>query len=417
MSVTKPEVMAPVGSFESLAAAIKAGCDSVYFGVAQLNMRARSSHNFSLEELKDVADRCNEAGIRSYITLNTLLYEHDMTLMRKIISTAKEAGISAIIIQDMAAILYAQSIGMPIQASTQLSISNFETVKFFAQFADTIVLARELDLIMMKEICDGVKREDVRGPSGELVKIEVFVHGALCIAQSGRCQMSLMQNNTSAQRGACLHECRKTYKIIEEETGQEMRLRDGFVLSPKDLCTLPFLNRLAEAGIGVFKIEGRGRSPQYVDTVIRVYREAVDAIADGTFTEDKIDPWMKRLGEVYNRGFAEGYYLGKPLADWSGFSGNRATDERTFVGLVTHYFPKAGVAELKIQAHKIKKGDRLVIMGKTTGVEHTVVESIRREEDTIDESGKPDLVTVPIERRVRENDKIYVLKKRSLNVL
>ena len=414
---TKPEIMAPVGSFESLAAAINAGCDSVYFGVTQLNMRARSSHNFTLEELQEVAEKCKEAGVRSYITLNTLLYPHDMTLMRSIIDTAKEAGIHSVIVQDMAAILYAQSVGLPVQASTQLSISNFESVKFFSQFADTIVLARELDLIMMKEICDRIQEENVCGPSGELVRIEIFVHGALCIAQAGRCQMSLMQNNTSAQRGACLNECRKSYKIIEEETGQEMVLRDGYIMSPKDLCALPFLDQLAEAGIGVFKIEGRGRSPHYVDIVVRVYREAVDAIADGTYAQDKIDDWMIRLRSVYNRDFADGYYLGKPLPDWSNHSGNKSTDERTFVGLITHYYPKAKMAELKIQAHKIKKGDRLVVMGKTTGVEYTEVESIKSDELFVDESGKPDLVTIPLEHRVRPNDKVYLLKKRHLNVL
>jgi len=409
--------MAPVGSFESLAAAINAGCDSVYFGVEQLNMRARSSHNFSLEELKQVAETCQKAGVRSYITLNTLLYPHDMTLMRMIVDTAKTAGITSIIVQDMAAILYAQSVGMAIQASTQLSISNFETVQFYAQFADTIVLARELDLIMMRDICDRVRDGNVRGPSGELVKIEVFVHGAICIAQAGRCQMSLMQNNTSAQRGACLNECRKSYRIIEEETGQEMVLRDGYIMSPKDLCALPFLDQLADAGIRVFKIEGRGRSPHYVDVVVRVYREAVDAICDGTFTQNKIDDWMVRLKSVYNRDFADGYYLGKPLPEWSHYSGNRSTDERTFVGLVTHYFDKAKIAEVKIQAHKLKKGDRFVVMGKTTGVEYGEVSEMKREEAFIEESDKPDLITLPFSPRVRTNDKIYLLKKRSLNVL
>lgn len=409
--------MAPVGSFEALAAAINAGCDSVYFGVEQLNMRARSSHNFSLEELKQVAETCREAGINSYITLNTLLYPHDMTLMRKIVDTAKEAGITSIIVQDMAAIQYAHSIEMPIQASTQLSISNFETAKFYAQYADTIVLARELDLIMMKDICDRVKQENVCGPSGELVKIEVFVHGSLCIAQAGRCQMSLMQNNTSAQRGACLNECRKSYRVIEEETGQEMVLRDGYIMSPRDLCALPFLDQLAEAGIGVFKIEGRGRSPHYVDMVVRVYREAVDAIADETYTQEKIDDWMVRLRSVYNRDFADGYYLGKPLPEWSKYSKNQSTDERTFIGIVTHYFSKIKVAEIKVQAHKLKKGDRLVIMGKTTGVEYGDVESIVKDDQVIEETDKPDLVTIPLKKRVRLNDKVYILKKRALNVI
>ncbi|MBT4385161.1 U32 family peptidase [Candidatus Peregrinibacteria bacterium] len=415
----KPEIMAPVGSFASLAAAIKAGCDSVYFGVAQLNMRARSSHNFSLEELKEVADTCNEAGIRSYVTMNTLLYQHDLALMRSIVSTAKEAGISAVIIQDIAAMQYASEIGMPIQASTQLSISNYESVKFYSKFADTIVLARELDLKMMKSICDSIAEDDLRGPSGELIKIEVFVHGALCIAQSGRCQMSLLQNNTSAQRGACLQECRKSYKVIDEETGMEMKIRDSQVLSPKDLCCLPFLDELVATGVSVFKIEGRGRSPQYVDTVVRVYREALDSIIAGEFSEVQKADWMKRLESVFNRGFTDGYYLGKSLPDWSGPSGNKSTEERVFVGIVNHYFPKAGIAELNVQAHRIKRGDKLVIMGKTTGVLYEDVEDIMRDgvEGKLEESEKSDMVTVPVSDRVRRNDKIYLLRKRGLNVL
>jgi U32 family peptidase len=413
----KPEVMAPAGSFESLAAAINAGCDSIYFGVNQLNMRARSSHNFTIEELKQVAETCKAAKVRSYITLNTLLYEHDMALMKKIISAAKESGINAVIVQDMSAIQYAQSIGMPIQASTQLSISNFESVKFYAQFADTVVLAREVDLMMMKIICDKIKENDVRGPSGELVKIEVFVHGALCIAQSGRCQMSLLSSNTSAQRGACLHECRKTYIVKEEETGQEMKIRDGFILSPKDLCALPFLDQLIDSGVSVLKIEGRGRSPQYVDTVIKVYREAVDAIAAGEYTTEKIDAWMERLGEVYNRGFSDGYYLGKTLPEWSGYSGNRAKTQRAFVGLVNHYFPKAGMAEVKTQAHDLAKGDRIVIMGKTTGVVKGEVTSMKREEEFIEKSTHPDVITFPVAEKVRPGDKVYILKKRSLDVI
>lgn len=414
----KVEVMAPVGSFAALEAAIKAGCDSIFFGVKQLNMRARSSHNFDLEELKLVAKRCKKANIKSYITLNTLLYEHDMTLMRKIISTAKEAGISAIIVQDMSAIQYAAEIEMPIQASTQLSISNYLSVKFYAKFADTIVLAREVDLGMMKSICKQIKENDLRGPSGKLVRIEVFVHGALCIAQSGRCQMSLLQFNTSAQRGACLQECRKKYKVIDEETGKEMQVaNNGYILSPKDLCCLPFLDKLIDTGVSVLKIEGRGRSPQYVDTVVKVYREAVDALADGSFSEEKIDLWMKRLEKVYNRGFTDGYYLGQKLPEWSGPSGNKSTEERVFVGIVHHYFPKAKVAELNIQAYEIKTGDKLVIMGDSTGVVYDEVKTMKKDDEFIEKSGKQNLVTVPISERVRRNDKVYLLKKRVLNVI
>jgi U32 family peptidase len=423
--ILKPEVMAPVGSFAALTAAIQAGADSVFFGVQQLNMRSRSSINFTLEDLREIAATCQAAksperpnGVRTYITLNTLLYDHDLPLMRSILDAAKEADITAVIVQDVAAIQYAQEIGMPIHASTQLSISNYESVRFYAQFADTIVLARELDLSAIEEICRRIREEKLTGPSGELVKIECFIHGALCVAQSGRCQMSLLQTNTSAQRGACLHECRKEYLVKDLETDEELRLRNGYIMSPKDLCCLPFLDKLADSGIGVLKIEGRGRSPQYVDTVIRVYSEAVDAIAAGTFTKEKVAAWMERLSTVYNRGFCEGYYLGKLLPDWCETKGNVSTDERIFVGQIAHYFPKAGIAEINVTAHEICVGDRLVIMGKTTGVMKLTIEEMMShdEEDkskSIQKSGKPALVTIKVPNRVRLSDKVYILRKRS----
>lgn len=413
-STYKPEVMAPVGSFESLTAAIKAGADSIYFGAGQLNMRARSAHNFSLDEMKDVAKQCRESGVKSYLTMNTLLYQHDIPLMKKYLDTAKEAGVTAVIIQDISAMQYASEIGLTIHASTQLSISNYESVKFYAKFCDIIVLAREVDLPSQADIVRRIKEDDLRGPSGELVRIEVFVHGALCIAQSGRCQMSLLQNNTSAQRGACLQECRKSYKIVDEETGKEMKVRDGYIMSPKDLCALPFLDQLYAGGISVFKIEGRGRNPQYVDTVVRVYREAVDSLEKGEWNQELVDGWMDRLQKVFNRGFTDGYYLGKKLPDWSHNSQNKAEDQRHFVGIVNHYFAQPKIAELNVQAHEIKKGDRLVIMGKTTGVMYVDVDEMKREEEWIEESNRSDMVTVAVPDRVRKNDKIYVLKKRGL---
>lgn len=413
----KIEIMAPVGSFESLSAAINAGCDSVYFGVEQLNMRARAAHNFTLEELKEVAQICREAGVKSYLTMNTLLYQHDLSLMRMILDTAKAADVSAVIIQDIAAIQYARSIGLSIHASTQLSISNYEAVKFYAQFADTLVLAREVDMEMMREMCQSIERDQLKGPAGELARIEVFVHGALCIAQSGRCQMSLITNNTSAQRGACLQECRKKYRVIDEETGTEMVVDNEYVLSPTDLCCLPFLDKLADTGVSVFKIEGRGKSADYVAKVVQVYREARDALMEGTFTQEKIDHWMTELKSVYNRGFSEGYYLGRKLPEWSGFSGNKSTDEKIYVGEVSHYFPKAKIVELNILAHELKKGDRFVIMGKTTGATFGKVEQMMKDEQEITASGKPALVTVPLAETVRKNDKIYLLKTRTLNVL
>jgi putative protease len=410
----KPEVMAPVGSFAALTSAIKAGADSIFFGVQQLNMRARASINFTLEDLREIAETCKEANIKSYITLNTLLYDHDLALMRKIMDTAKEAGITAIIVQDVAAIQYASEIGMPIHASTQLSISNYESVKFYAQFADTIVLAREVDLDSVKEICRRIQEDELHGPSGDLIRIECFVHGALCVAQSGRCQMSLLQTNTSAQRGACLHECRKEYQIKDVETGEELRLRSGYIMSPKDLCAIPFLDKLAAAGISVFKIEGRGRSPQYVDTVVRVYREAVDSIADETFSQEKIDAWMERLGTVYNRGFCEGYFFGKKLPDWCENKGNQSTDERIFVGRVNHYFPKPEIAEIEVQALELHKGDRLVIMGKTTGTVYGEITEMMKDDELIEASGKPAMVTIKFPEKVRTNDKVYILRERNL---
>jgi len=411
----KSEIMAPAGSFAAMAAAINAGCDSIYFGVEQLNMRGRASDNFKVSDLAKVAKVAKEAGIKTYIALNTILYEHDLTLMKKIIDAAKAAGITAVIAADIAALQYAREVGQQVHASTQLSISNFDALKFYAQFCDVMVLAREVDLNMMKQICDQVKEQDIRGPNGELVKVEVFVHGALCIAQSGRCHMSILQTNTSAQRGACLQECRKKYRVIEEETGREMRIENEYILSPKDLCCIDFLDKLVDTGVTVFKIEGRGRSPQYVDAVVRCYREAVDAIAEGTYTKAKIKNWIERLKEVYNRGFCDGYYLGKPLPDWSGFSGNHATTERVFIGLVSHYFDKAKVAEIKLQAQPLKIGDTLIIMGKTTGVVKADVTAIYNDDQPVENAKHPAVITVPIAEKVRRNDSVYLLRERQLD--
>ncbi len=413
--MNKIEIMAPAGSFASMSAAINAGCNSIYFGVEQLNMRARASHNFSVDDLPEIAKKAKEAGVRSYIAMNTLMYEHDMNLMKNIISAAKDAGIDAVIVADMAAMQYAYEIAMPIQASTQLSISNYSAVKFYAQFVDTVVLAREVDLRMMKKICDKIKEEDLRGPAGELIKVEVFVHGALCIAQSGRCQMSLLQNNTSAQRGACLQECRHKYKVIDDETGKEMQVRDGYVFSPRDLCCIDFLDKIIEAGVSILKIEGRGRSPHYVDIAVRCYREAADSIANGTYSKEKIKHWKSELEKVFNRGFTDGYYLGKKLPDWSEASGNQSKEERTFIGLVNHYFRKPKIAEINLQAHPIKLGDNIVIMGNTTGIEYNKVTSIVRDKKSLEKADNPDMVTIPVNNRVRKNDKVYLVTKRNLN--
>ena len=332
--------------------------------------------------------------------------------MKLILDEAKKVGVTAVIVADLAAMQYAKEIGLTIHASTQLSISNYESVKFFSQFADTMVLAREVDLTMMKNICDQIKEDQLKGPSGELIQIEVFVHGALCIAQSGRCHMSILQTNTSAQRGACLQECRKKYRIIDDETGRELMLDNQYVLSPKDLCTIEFLDKIIEAGVSVLKIEGRGRNPQYVSTVVKCYREAVDAIADGTYTREKIDKWLEELTTDYNRGFSDGYYLGKPLPEWAASHGNQATQERIFLGLVDHYFTKAKIAEIKLQAKELSKGDKLVIMGATTGVVYVEVEDIHMDKKSYDQVKHPNMVTIPCPERVRTNDKVYILKKR-----
>lgn len=406
----RPEIMAPAGSFESLQAAINAGCDSVYFGVQHLNMRARAANNFSLDDLPNIAEKCTAKKIKTYITLNTLLYQHDLVLMQKIIDAAKKAGISAVIVQDVAAMLYAREVEMSVQASTQLSISNYEAVKFYSQYADTVVLARELDLSMIKSICERIATEGLKGPSGNLVKVETFVHGALCIAQSGRCQMSLISNNTSAQRGACLQECRKKYRIIDEENGNELHIRDGYVMSPRDLCTLPFLDKLVEAGIDVFKIEGRGRAPEYVDVVVRTYKEAVAAIVDGSFGKEKVAQWMDKLKTVYNRDFSDGYYLGKLLPDWAESSGNQATEEKVFIGEVKHYYVKAKVAEVQLQAGPLAESESIVVIGPTTGVLRSEIKSIWLADKPVKIAPKGSLITLPMPDRVRSGDKLYSIK-------
>jgi len=377
-------------------------------------MRARSSYNFELEELEEIVARCRPNNVKTYITLNTLLYDHDMNLMQKIVKKAKKVGIDSMIVQDMAVIEYAKKVGMPLHISTQMSVSNLPSIKFYSKFADTIVLARELDLKMMKYICDKVKEENICGPAGDLVKIEVFIHGALCIAQSGRCQMSLLQGNASAQRGACLQECRKAYLVTDIETGKQMQINNDYVLSPKDLCALPFLDKIINTGVSILKIEGRGRTADYVHVVTSIYREAIEAIAENKFDKVKIKKWMERLKTVYNRGFCEGYYLGQALPDFTkGYSGNISTEEKTFVGLINHYFDKAKVAEINLQAYGLKKGEKIVIIGNTTGVIYEKIEKIMIDEKFIDEVKHPNLITIPISKKVRKNDKVYILKKRN----
>lgn len=345
----KIELMAPAGSFESLQAALDNGADSVYFGVEQLNMRARSSINFTLDDLDEIARRCKEKNVRTYLTLNTIIYDHDLSIIKTLLDRAKQAHITAVIAMDQAVIAYARQIGMEVHISTQINITNIETVKFYALFADTMVMSRELSLRQIKKICEQIEREQVKGPSGNLVEVEIFGHGALCMAVSGKCYLSLHSHNSSANRGACKQNCRKKYTVIDQESGFEIELDNEYMMSPKDLCTLDFLDQVIDTGAKVLKIEGRGRAPEYVATVIRTYREAIDAYYEGTYTKEKVEKWMEALATVYNRGFWGGYYLGQKLGEWSGVPGSQATQKKVYIGKAMHFFPKTNISEFKLR--------------------------------------------------------------------
>lgn len=400
------EIMAPVGSYESLMTAINAGANSVYFGVEQLNMRSKSSNNFTLDDLRNIASICYENGVKSYLTLNTVMYDHDLSMMRKVIDAAKTSEVSAIIASDMAAISYAHANDVEVHISTQLNVSNYEALKFYAQFADVVVLARELNMTQVKNIHKQIIAEDLRGPYGEPVKIEMFVHGALCMAISGKCYMSLHENNASANRGACQQTCRKAYVVTEKETGNQLEIDHEYIMSPKDLCTIGFLDKVIGAGVRVLKIEGRARSAEYVKRVVETYNEAVNAILDGTYSKDKIDQWESRLSEVFNRGFWDGYYLGRKMGEWSKVYGSKATKRKVYVGKVTNYFGKLNVAEVQIEAAELHKGDSIVVMGPTTGVVEDVVKEIRVDLEETEKANKGVLCSLPIDK-VRRGDKLY----------
>lgn len=404
--MNRVELMAPAGNFESMVAALKAGADSVYFGVEQLNMRARATMNFTMDNLEEVVELCESYDARSYITLNTIVYDHDLSLVKKIIDRAKEAGITAIIAADQAAINYAKEVGLEVHISTQVNVTNIETVKFYSLFADTMVMARELSVKQMKDICDAIVRDDVRGPSGNLVEVEVFAHGALCMAVSGKCYLSLHSHNSSANRGACIQNCRRSYTVTDGE-GNELLIDNEFIMSPKDLCTLDFLDVLLGTGIKVMKIEGRGRAPEYVKTVIECYREAIDAYYADDYTEEKIQGWMERLGTVYNKGFWSGYYLGQKMGEWSKKKDSSATQKKLFLGRGTHYYPKAEVGEFKIESHNLKIGDQILITGPTTGVLEEVIEEIRVDTKPVDEAVKGQEISLKLSERIRANDKLY----------
>jgi len=409
----KIEIMAPVGSYESLEAAIKAGADSIYFGVQQLNMRAKSSDNFNIGDLIKIVLICKKHNIKSYLALNTIVYDHDLLLMRNICDAAKLAGITAVICSDMAAISYARSINLEVHASTQLNVSNLEAVKFFSRYCDVIVLARELTLKQIEDICKKIKKEKIKGASGKLLKIEIFVHGALCVAISGKCYMSLATQNSSANRGACLQPCRRKYKVTDEETGDELIVDNQYIMSPKDLCTISFLDKLVKSGVSVFKIEGRGRSADYVYTVVSVYRQALKAVKNKSYTKEKIRAWIKSLSEVYNRGFWQGgYYLGKKLGEWSGTYGSHATMEKTLVGRVTHFFDKKKITEVLLTDHPMKKGDKIIITGEKTGIVYHTISNMWFNGKPIKKAEKTSLITLKIKEKVRENDKVFVINKR-----
>jgi putative protease len=403
------ELMAPAGSFEALQAAIDNGADSVYFGVEQLNMRAKSSINFTLEDLKKISDRCKPLGIRTYLTLNTIIYDHDLSVIKTLINKAKEAEITAIIASDQAVIHYAKTVDMEIHISTQLNVTNIETVKFYSLFADTMVLSRELSLRQVKSICEAIQKEEVRGPSGNLIEIEIFGHGALCMAVSGKCYLSLHTQNSSANRGACVQNCRRTYKVIDLEDGHELEIDNEYIMSPKDLCTLDFLDQVIATGIKVLKIEGRGRSADYVATVIKTYREAIDSCYLGEYTDEKVTNWMQQLNKVYNRGFWGGYYLGQKMGEWTDSSGSKATRKKIYLGKGIHYFPKSQVAHFKIESQSVRVGDHILITGPTTGTIESSIDSLRVDDKPVEEAKRGEEITFPLDQIIRSSDKIYKL--------
>ena len=404
----KIELMSPAGDFSAMQAAIDNGADSIYFGGEQLNMRARASMNFTLDDLPEISRRCAEKGVRTYLTLNTIIYDHDLSLIKTLLDKAKAANLTAVIAMDQAVISYARQIGMEVHISTQINITNIETVKFYALFADTMVMSRELSMSQIKKICDQIVKEQVKGPSGNLVEVEIFGHGALCMAVSGKCYLSLHSANSSANRGACKQNCRKKYTVIDQETGFEIELDNEYMMSPKDLCTISFLDQIVDAGVKVLKIEGRGRAPEYVATVTKCYREAIDAIEDGTYNDEKVAEWMKQLETVYNRGFWGGYYLGQELGEWSSENGSAATQKKVYIGKGRTFYSKSNIAEFLIEAYDLTIGDTILIQGPTTGSQEMVLEAMRVDEKPdAEKATKSDLVTFKTNFKVRPSDKLY----------
>lgn len=415
MKVNDFEIMAPVGSRESLAAAIQAGADSVYFGIGQLNMRSHSANKFSIDDLHEIAQTCNGHGIKTYLTVNTIIYGEDIDTMHTIVDAAKQAGISAVIASDVAVMTYCNKIGVEVHLSTQLNISNIEALKFYAQFADVVVLARELNMNQVAEIYRQIQEQHICGPRGELIRIEMFCHGALCMAISGKCYLSLDNTARSANRGECMQLCRRGYTVTDKETGTQLDIDNKYIMSPKDLKTVRFIDRMMKSGVRVLKIEGRARGAEYVYTVVTCYKEAIKSVIEGTFTEEKKDQWDERLARVFNRGFWDGYYQGQKMGEWNKHYGSVATEKKVYCGKGIKYFSKLGVAEFQIEANELHKGDKLLITGPTTGVMYLNAEEIRYDLKPVDTAQKGWRVSIPTPDKVRPSDKLYILKKTENN--
>jgi U32 family peptidase len=408
------EIMAPVGSRESFVAAIQAGADSIYFGIEKLNMRAHSASTFTIEDLKEIASTCNEHGIKSYLTVNTIIYDEDIPLMHEIIDAARQAGISAVIASDVAVMAYCQKVGQEIHLSTQLNISNIEALKFYSQFADVAVLARELNMHQVADIYHQICEQNICGPNGKQIRIEMFCHGALCMAVSGKCYLSLDNAGRSANRGECMQICRRSYVVTDAETGSQLQIDNKYIMSPKDLKTVRFIDKMMNAGVRVFKIEGRARGPEYVHTVVTCYKEAIASVLDGTFTEEKKDKWDQRLATVFNRGFWDGYYQGQKLGEWNKNYGSCATEKKVYVGRGVKYFSKLEVAEFAIEASEINIGDKLLITGPTTGVMYLDASEIRYDLKPVNTAHKGEHVSLPVSGKIRPSDKLFKLVKQNI---
>ena len=410
-SIRDFEIMAPVGSRDSLAAALKAGAGSVYFGVEPLTMRSHSANHFTIDDLREIAATCNEYGVKSYLTVNTIIYGEDIALMHEIIDAAVEAKISAVIACDIAVMTYCRQKGMEVHLSTQLNISNIEALKFYAQFADVVVLARELNLDQVAEIYHQIEEQHICGPSGEQIRIEMFCHGALCMAVSGKCYMSLDNTGRSANRGECMQICRRSYVVTDRETGTELEIDNKYIMSPKDLKTIRFIDKMMRSGVRVFKIEGRARGPEYVMTVVQCYKEAIQSVLDNTFTEEKKDQWDERLAAVFNRGFWDGYYLGQQLGEWNKHYGSCATERKQYVGKGVKYFSKLGVAEFTCEACEFSVGDKMLITGPTTGALYVTVDEIHDDTQAVQTAQKGTRVSIKVPEKVRPSDKLFRIEK------